>query len=129
MFDAVRDRDDRSLAFRASQTEPPIASLVVYLRSAAERCIASFIGSLTDTTRVTFDGVADLIAGERSVVLDFSRVDEVDNGGADAIEVLVRSIRARGAHLEVIRPTRRTSGSLPGGYRLSPSVLCTRSDR
>jgi anti-anti-sigma regulatory factor len=87
---------------RASQTEAlPISSLLVYLRHDAQNCIASFVGALTSTTRATIDGVVDLIAGEPSVVLDLSRVEVVDRGGADAVEVLVNSVRARGGHFRM----------------------------
>lgn len=89
--------------------EWPIASLVVHLRRDAESCIASFSGSLTETTRATIDAIAELIGGEQRVLLDFSRVDEVDRGGADAVEVLVHSVRAHGAHLRIAYPTRRMS--------------------
>jgi hypothetical protein len=79
----------------------PISSLLVYLRHDAQNCVASFVGALTSATRVTIDGVVDLIAGEPSVVLDLSRVEVVDRGGADAVEVLVNSVRARGGHFRM----------------------------
>ena len=92
----VRDRRDEPQRSSASETEAPIASLVVYLHREAHRCIASFSGALTAATRATIDGVADLLAGEQLVVFDFSRVDVIDTGGSDAVDVLVNSVRAHG---------------------------------
>jgi anti-anti-sigma regulatory factor len=92
-----------ALSPRASQTEAlPISSLLVYLRHDAQNCIASFVGALTSATRATIDGVVDLIAGEPSVIVDLSRVEVVDRGGADAVEVLVNSVRARGGHFRMV---------------------------
>lgn len=85
--------------------DPDAASLVVYLHRDADHCTASFDGSLTNTARVTIEGLVDLLAGEESVVLDFSRIDMVDNDGSDAIEALIDSIRSRGAHLLVEHPS------------------------
>lgn len=93
-------------------TEPQTPSLVVSLRRETHRCIASFSGALTARTRATIDGVADLIAGERSVVLDLSRVDAVDAGGADAVEVLVSSVRALGGHLQMTGARGRLGAAL-----------------
>jgi hypothetical protein len=101
MSAAIPDRHG-VLIPRESQTEAlPIGSLLVYLRHDAQSCIASFVGALTSATRTTIDGVVDLIAGEPSVVLDLSRVEVVDRGGADAVEVLVNSVRARGGHFRM----------------------------
>jgi anti-anti-sigma regulatory factor len=93
-----------SASIPSSETAPPIASLVVHLHRDAQQCTASFGGSLTDTTRVTIDGLADLLTGEESVVLDLSRIDEVDKHGADALEALVETVRALGAHLQIVHP-------------------------
>jgi anti-anti-sigma regulatory factor len=82
----------------------PIASLVVYLHHEGCSCIASFSGALTATTRPTIDGVADLVADEESVVLDFSRVDVIDEAGTHAIEMLVRLVRVHGGDLQVAKP-------------------------
>ena len=102
MSSAIPDRYDGPVSPRAPQAEPlPVGSLLVYLRHDAQNCIASFVGALTGATRATIDGVVDLIAGEPSVVLDLSRVEVVDQGGADAVEVLVNSVRARGGHFRI----------------------------
>ena len=100
----ARDRHDESPPPRALETAPPIASLVVRLHHDANRSTASFGGSLTETTRLTIDGLADLLAGEASVVLEFSRIDVVDEHGADAVEALIRSLRVRGADLLIVDP-------------------------
>jgi hypothetical protein len=71
----------RSLSSRASVPEPPTASLVVHLHRNTQSCLASFSGSLTDSIQVTIDGLADLFAGEESVILDLSRADVADNVG------------------------------------------------
>jgi anti-anti-sigma regulatory factor len=92
--------------------ETPIAALLVYLHREAHRCIASFSGALTSATRATVDGVADLLAGEQSVVLDLSRVDVIDAGGADALEVLVNSVRAHGGHFQMAESRGRMGASL-----------------
>ena len=113
MSDAIPDRHDGPSSPRASQTERlPIGSLLVYLRHDAPNCIVSFIGALTSATRATIDGVVDLIAGEPSVVLDLSRVEVVDQGGADAVEVLVNSVRARGGHFRMAEANGPASASL-----------------
>jgi len=94
---------------------------VVYLHREAQRCIASFSGALTAATRGTIDGVADLLAGERSVTLDLSGVDFIDAGGADAVEVLVNSIRGHGGHFRMAEAEGPTAGSLrtrANGHRL-----------
>jgi MFS superfamily sulfate permease-like transporter len=85
---------------------------VVYLHREAHRCIASFSGALTSATRATIDGVGDLLAGERLVVLDFSRVDVIDAGGADAVEILVNSVRAHGGHFQMAESRGRLGASL-----------------
>jgi anti-anti-sigma regulatory factor len=113
MSGAVPDRHDGSVFPRASQAEPPpIGSLLVYIRHDAQNCIASFIGALSTATRATIDGVVDLIAGEPSVVLDLSRVEVVDQGGADAVEVLVNSVRAYGGHFRLAETNGPVSASL-----------------
>jgi len=91
-----------------------MASLVVYLHREAYRCIASFSGALTAATRATIDGVADLLAGEQSVLLDFSRVDVIDDGGADALEVLVDSVRAHGGQFQMAESGGRMGAFLRG---------------
>jgi MFS superfamily sulfate permease-like transporter len=108
----VHDRRDEPESSSSSESEAPIASLVVYLHREAYRCIASFSGALTSATRATIDGLADLLAGERLVVLDFSRVDVIDAGGADAVEVLVNSVRARGGHFQMADSWGRMGASL-----------------
>ena len=112
MSTGVQDRHDGSRSLQASETAPPIASLVVRLHRDANNCTASFSGSLTATTRLTIDGLADLLAGEESVVLDFSRIDVVDNHGADAVEVLIDSVRARGTHLLMVPPHNAYNGQI-----------------
>jgi anti-anti-sigma regulatory factor len=97
--------EQASLLSRASVPEPPTASLVVHFHRNAQSCVASFSGSLTDSTQVTIDGLADLFAGEESVILDLSRADVADNVGAAALEALVQSVRARGVRLKMIQPT------------------------
>jgi MFS superfamily sulfate permease-like transporter len=114
-------RRDESLTSLASPIDPPIESLVVYLHREAQRCIALFSGALTAATRGTIDGVADLLAGERSVILDLSRIDFIDAGGADAVEVLVNSVRAHGAHFRIVEARGHTGASLrdrANGHRL-----------
>src|ERR1700677_608068 len=109
----------------ASHFDPPIESLGVYLHPEAQRCIASFSGALTAAPRGTIDGVADLLAGEQSVILDFSRVDFIDAGGADAVEVLVNSVRAHGGRFRMVEASGRTAASLRArvnGYRLVGST-------
>jgi hypothetical protein len=113
MSGAIPDRHDGSVSLRAPRMEaPPIGSLLVYLRHDAQNCIASFIGALTTATRTTIDGVVDLIAGEPSVVLDLSRVEVVDQGGADAVELLVNSVRARGGRFQMAETNGPPSPSL-----------------
>jgi anti-anti-sigma regulatory factor len=92
---------------RACDMEPSLPSLVVFLRRDTGSCIASFNGALTAETRNTIDGIADLIVGETSVVLDFSQVDVVDVGGAIAAVMMIQSIQVRGSHLQVTEPTRQ----------------------
>jgi STAS domain-containing protein len=99
------ERDHKSLSSRDSEPEPPTASLVVHLRRNAHSCIASFYGSLTNSTQVTIDGLAGLFAGEESVILDLSRVDVVDEVGEAALQALVQSVRERGVDLQIILPT------------------------
>ncbi len=128
----VHDGRNESLFSSASETEAPIASLVVYLHREAYRCIASFSGALTAATRATIDGVADLLAGEQSVVLDFSRVDVTDEGGADAVEVLVDSVRAHRGHFQMAESRGRMGACLRGrasGYRAVRPPLCEAYDR
>ena len=67
----------------------------------------AFIGALTVTTQATIEGVAGLLAGEQSVVLDFSRVDAVDEGGANAIELVLCSVRMHGGQLQLFDPSAR----------------------
>jgi hypothetical protein len=117
---AVPDRP-RSLSPLSRETQPASVSLVVHLHRDAESCVASFSGSLAGATRVTIDGIAELISGERSVLLDFSRAEVVDQGGADALEALVVSLRVQGTDLQVAEPVRRRgnaralNGSTLGG--------------
>ena len=85
-----------------------MASLVVHLHHEGPRCIASFSGTMTTATRGTIDGVADLIAGEETVVIDLSRADVIDHGGADAMELLVHSVRVRGGHIQIAESERRS---------------------
>jgi MFS superfamily sulfate permease-like transporter len=121
----VPPRGGRSLSPLAGKTQPAIASLVVHLHRDEQRCIASFSGSLAGTTGVTIDGVADLISGEESVLLDFSRADLVDQGGVDALETLILSIRQKGARLQVVQPRNRRGKSLScrrGDDRRSPTL-------
>lgn len=123
----VHDPRDASAFSQTSETEPPIASLVVHLRREAHRCIASFSGALTAATRTTIDGVADLIAGEESVVFDFSRIDVVDAGGADAVEVLVSSVRDHGGRFQLAGWRGRTGAprrARAKGYRPIPARFC-----
>ena len=102
MSAVIPDRHEGPCSLRAPQAEaPPVGALLVYLRHEAQNCTASFIGALTSDTRATIDGVVDLIAGEPSVVLDLSRVEVIDRGGADAVEVLVNSVRAHGGHFRM----------------------------
>jgi anti-anti-sigma regulatory factor len=98
----VHNRNQQSASNPPSETALPTGSLVVRLRRDAKQCIASFSGSLTDTTRTTMDGLADLLAGEESVVLDLSRIDAVDIHGEEALEALIDTIRALGAHLLIL---------------------------
>jgi hypothetical protein len=98
----VDNRNAGSASIRASESATPAASLVVHLHRDANNCTASFTGSLTETTRITIDGLADLLAGEGSVVLDLCGIDAVDKHGADALEVLIDTVRALGAHLLIV---------------------------
>ena len=98
----VHNRNQRSPSIPQSETALKIASLVVRLHRDADQCTASFSGSLTDTTRMTLDGLADLLTGEQSVVLDLSRIDAVDNYGADSLEGLIDTLRALGSHLQIV---------------------------
>ena len=125
MSRTVHGRRDEPLTSSSSRIDPPIEALVVYLHREAQRCIASFSGALTAATRGTIDGVADLLAGERSVILDLSRVDFIDAGGADAVEVLVNSVRAHGGQFRIAEARGRGAASLrarANGYRLPASV-------
>jgi hypothetical protein len=108
-----------SLSHRAPGPEQPITSLLVLLRRDAHSCVASFNGSLTDTTRVTIQALAELMTGEKSVVLDFSRVDRIDRGGAEAVGVLVHSIQVGGANLRMIQPRTGLDGTSSGPKRPS----------
>lgn len=121
MSRTAHGRWDEPVTSSAAKTGPPIESLVVYLHREAQRCIASFSGALTAATRGTIDGVADLLTGEQSVILDLSRVDFIDAGGADAVEVLVNAVRAHGGHFRMAGARGRTAASLRAqahGYRL-----------
>ena len=108
----VPNRGDKSLSPPAPDTQQPSASLVVHLHRDAQSCIASFSGWLSDATRVTIDGIADLLSGEESVLLDFSRAEVVDQGGADGLEGLVFTVRAQGARLQMVQPRTRRGRSL-----------------
>jgi anti-anti-sigma regulatory factor len=107
MSTGVQDRHDGSPSLQPSETARPIASLVVRLHRDVNSCTASFSGALTATTRITIDGLAELLAGEESVVLDFSRIDVVDKHGTDAVKVLIDSVRARGTHLLMVPSHKR----------------------
>jgi anti-anti-sigma regulatory factor len=125
MSRTVDGRRDEPFTSSDAQIDAPIGSLVVYLHREAQRCIASFSGALTAATRGTIDGVADLLAGEQSVILDLSRVDFMDAGGADAVEVLVNSVRARGGHFRMAEARGRTAALLrarANGYRFRPAM-------
>ena len=98
----VHEGNQGSASIPNSETALTIASLVVRLHRDANQCTASFSGSLTDTTRITLDGLAELLTGEQSVVLDLSRIDAVDNHGADALEALIDTLRAVGSHLQIV---------------------------
>ena len=124
MSRTVHDRLNGVPCPRSAETKPQsAASLLVYIRHDAGHCIVSFIGSLTSTTRATIDGVADLISGEESVVLDLSRVEVVDEWGANAVGVLVNMVRARGGRFQMaemdgrmfasLRPPANDSGRFP----------------
>jgi hypothetical protein len=107
---------------------PDATSLVVHLHRDADHCTASFYGSLTTGTRLTFEGLGDLLAGEESVVLDFSRIDVVDNDGSEAVDALIDSIRARGAHLlcgPSVRTVRERS-ALIGAHTTTASAVTIR---
>jgi MFS superfamily sulfate permease-like transporter len=93
--------DDRSQSSHGFGAQRRVDSLVVRLHRDERSCIAHFSGALTYNTRGTIDGIADLVLGEELVTFDFSRVDVVDRAGADAVEVLIRSVRAHGARLEM----------------------------
>jgi hypothetical protein len=98
----VHKRNQGSASIPPSEAAQPIASLVVRLHRDAKQCTASFSGSLTNSTRTTIDGLADLLTGEASVVLDLSRIDAVDIHGEEALEALIDTIRALGAHLLIL---------------------------
>jgi anti-anti-sigma regulatory factor len=118
MTGGMHDRYGATLSRRATAAEPSIASLVVRLHHQGHSCIASFSGALTATTRATIDGVANLVNGETAVVLDFSRVDVVDDVGAHAVETLVQSVRARGGKLQISEPRTPRGGFLSGGTKV-----------
>jgi hypothetical protein len=107
----VSYQPDSQASFPPIATESLITSLVVSLRRNAEHCTATFSGSLAESTQATIDGIADLIAGEESVILDFSRAEVADQGGADAVEVLVRKVRARVTELQITQPRSRPRSS------------------
>jgi ABC-type transporter Mla MlaB component len=98
----VHNRKQGSASIPTSDAVPPIASLVVRLHHDGRQCTASFNGSLTGTTRTTIDGLADLLTGEESVVLDLSRIVAVDKHGAEALEALIERVRTLGAHLQIV---------------------------
>jgi anti-anti-sigma regulatory factor len=98
----VQNGDQASASVSSSEVAPPVATLVVRLHRDATRCTASFSGSLTDATRITIDGLADLLAGEESVVFDLSRIDAVDKLGTDALEALIRAVRAFGSQVLIV---------------------------
>jgi anti-anti-sigma regulatory factor len=125
MSGAILDRHDGPFSPGASRTEAlPIVSLLVYLRHDAQNCTATFIGALTGATRATIDGVVELMAGEPSVVLDLSRVEVVDQSGADAVGVLVDSVRARGGHFRMVETNRpSTAAAVVGQSLTSPFPL------
>ncbi len=113
MSRAVHGRFDGVPCPRAAETKPQsLASLLVYIRHDARHCIASFIGSVTNATRSTIDGVADLISAEQSVVLDLSRVEMVDESGADAVRMLVNRVRACGGRFQMAETDGRMFASL-----------------
>jgi anti-anti-sigma regulatory factor len=101
MAGAMHDRYGETPSRRATARDPATASLLVYLHHQGHRCVASFSGALTAATRSTVDGIANLIAGEESIVLDLSRVAVVDEDGTDALETLVESVLAHGAQLQI----------------------------
>lgn len=105
------DRQRRTPARRASEMELPTPSLVVYLHRQANSCIASFSGALSIATQNTINGIAELIVGEISVLLDFSQVDMVDVNGVDATTMLTSISSVAWSHLQIIEPKRQESGS------------------
>jgi anti-anti-sigma regulatory factor len=116
MSGAILDRHHGPFSPGASQTEaPPVVSLLVHLRHDAQNCTATFIGALTAATRATIDGVVDLIAGEPSVLLDLSRVEVVDQSGADAVAMMVNSVRARGGHFRIVETNRPSAAAVVVG--------------
>jgi anti-anti-sigma regulatory factor len=126
MSSASHERHDISLYSSTAEIEPSPDSLVVHLRLKERTCIVSFSGAITDRTRLTLDGVAELIAGEDWVVLDFSRIDLVNRTGMDAVDMLIHSVLSHGAHLRLTQPRTRAGGALltrAWDYRFSDSML------
>jgi hypothetical protein len=115
----AHDRWGPTQSRRADGPEEANASLLVLLRRDAHRCVASFSGALTDTTRTTIQALAQLMIGERSIVLDFSRVDQIDRDGAEAVQVLVHSVKAGGAQLRMTQPKAKLHGISWGPTRPS----------
>jgi drug/metabolite transporter (DMT)-like permease len=113
MSDSMQSGRGDVLSSEASEAEQSIASLVVYLHHRGQSCVASFNGALTVATRATIEGVANVIAGENEVLLDFSRVDGVDEVGLDAVEMLVGWLRRCGGHVRMTPLTGRVHDSLP----------------
>jgi anti-anti-sigma regulatory factor len=123
MSGAILDRQHGPFSAGAPQMKAlPVVSLLVYLRHDAQNCRATFIGALTTDTRATIDGVVDLIAGEPSVVLDLSRVEVVDQSGADALAVLVDSVRARGGRFRMVETNRPSAEAALMGRSLTGSA-------
>jgi hypothetical protein len=117
--DTAHDRWEPTQSDRADGPGEPNVSLLVLLRRDAHRCVASFSGALTDTTRTTIQALAQLMIGERSIVLDFSRVNQIDRGGAEAVQVLVHSVKAGGAQLRMTQPRTGPHGTSWGLTRPS----------
>jgi anti-anti-sigma regulatory factor len=132
MSGAVHERKDISPYSSTTEIEPSLGSLVVHLRLKEQTCIVSFSGAITDKTRVTLDGVAELIAGEDSVVLDFSRIDVVNRAGMDAVDILVHSVLSHGAHLRMTQPKTRMGKAFrtqAWNYRFADSMLPSESNQ
>ena len=116
MSGAILDRHHGPFSPGASQTEaPPVVSLLVHLRHDAQNCTATFIGALTAATpshdrRRCRPDRGGAVGGPRPL-----EVEVVDQSGADAVAMMVNSVRARGGHFRIVETNRPSAAAVVVG--------------